>query len=271
MSTADDRGSFIWYELMTTDPVGAKAFYDAVVGWDVDTSNAMPGGEMDYRMIKRSDGGNAGGLLTLTDEMTSGGARPGWFGYVHVPDVDAAAAEIEKAGGATQMPPMDMPGVGRMAMVADPWGAPIYLMNPTPPADDPDAKSDVFDYAKAQHMRWNELQTDDPAGAVALYTGLLGWKQDGAMPMGELGDYLFIGKDGGMIGAIMPRMKEVPSSLWTYYIGVDDIDRAVGAAKAGGGTIVQEPILIPGGEFSAVGVDPQGAAFGLVGPRKGAG
>ncbi len=28
-------GDFIWYELMTTDPDGAKAFYDAVVGWNI--------------------------------------------------------------------------------------------------------------------------------------------------------------------------------------------------------------------------------------------
>ena len=31
-------GSFIWYELMTPDPAAAKAFYDAVVGWDIEPS-----------------------------------------------------------------------------------------------------------------------------------------------------------------------------------------------------------------------------------------
>ena len=29
------HGDFIWYELMTPDPDGAKAFYDAVVGWTI--------------------------------------------------------------------------------------------------------------------------------------------------------------------------------------------------------------------------------------------
>ena len=29
------QGDFIWYELMTPDPAGAKAFYDAVVGWNI--------------------------------------------------------------------------------------------------------------------------------------------------------------------------------------------------------------------------------------------
>ena len=74
---SDPHGNFIWYELMTPDPDGAKAFYDAVVGWDIEPE---PTGEavMDYRMIRRSDGGNAGGVLRITEEMASHGARPGW-------------------------------------------------------------------------------------------------------------------------------------------------------------------------------------------------
>ena len=71
-----------------------------------------------------------------------------------------------------------------------------------------------------------------------------------------------------MIGAIMPRMPQVPQAAWTFYIGVGDIDRAADAARAGGGTILQGPIEIPGGEYSLTALDPQGAVFGLVGPRQ---
>ena len=35
-SGRNPSGSFIWYELMTPDPDGAKAFYDAVVGWNIE-------------------------------------------------------------------------------------------------------------------------------------------------------------------------------------------------------------------------------------------
>jgi predicted enzyme related to lactoylglutathione lyase len=77
MERPADTGNFIWYELMTPDPDGAKAFYDAVVGWDIEPH---PSGEMDYRMIGRSDGGNAGGVLRLTGEMAGHGARPTWLG-----------------------------------------------------------------------------------------------------------------------------------------------------------------------------------------------
>ena len=100
-------------------------------------------------MIKRSDGGNAGGVLTLTDEMRSSGARPIWLGYLHVEDVDATVAAIKADGGQVTMPPWDQAGVGRLAMVTDPQGAPFYLMNPLPPEGDPDATSDVFSTDKA--------------------------------------------------------------------------------------------------------------------------
>src|SRR3546814_15441165 len=80
-------------------------------------------------MIVRSDGGNAGGVLKLSDEMQQGGARPCWMGYLSVEDVDAKVAAIESEGGKALMPPMDLP-VGRIAMVTEPQGVPFYVMKP---------------------------------------------------------------------------------------------------------------------------------------------
>ena len=88
------------------------------------------------------------------------------------------------------------------------------------------------------------------------------------MDMGEFGSYRFLYQGETMIGAIMPRMPQVPQAAWTFYIGVGDIDRAADAARSGGGTILHGPSEIPGGEYSLTAVDPQGAVFGLVGPRQ---
>ena len=264
----DDRGAFIWYELMTDDVAAARDFYRAVVGWEIEVEGQPVPTGTTYRMIGRSDGGQAGGVLEITADMRAGGAETVWLGYIHHPDVDAAVEQVRQAGGAVHMPAMDMPGVGRMAMVADAQGAVFYIMRPIPPADDPAAKSDVFDYEKAQHMRWNELQTSDPKAAISLYTDLFGWRQEGAMPMGDLGDYSFVQHGDGMIGAIMPLMPDMDRSSWQFYAGVDDIDRAARAVSDGGGTLDGEIQQIPGGEYSVHCIDPQGAAFGLVGPRK---
>ena len=257
------RGDFIWYELMTADPEGAKAFYDSVVGWNIGPSVAEYNG---YRMIQRSDGKAAGGILPLTADMQQHGARPTWLGYIHVEDVDRGAQEIERDGGKMLMC-NDIPNVGRIALIADPSGAHFYIMKPIPPANDPNATSDVFSPDQAQHVRWNELATSDQDGAVQFYAKHFGWTQQGEMDMGEFGKYRFIQANGVAIGAIMHKPPQIPVSLWTFYIGVDDIDRAASAITSGGGKIMHGPMEIPGGEFSLNGLDPEGAPFGIVGPR----
>lgn len=264
---ATDRGSFIWYELAVPDPALVRGFYQQVAGWTIDPDGEGHGG-MEYRMIRRTDGGFAGGVLTVTTPMAEAGMRPMWTGYIHHPDVDAAVRDIVDAGGRCFMGPLDMAGVGRMAMLADPQGAAIYLLAPMPPPGDPHAKSDVFGYMMPGHITWNELMTSDPAAAISLYSRLFGWTQDGGMPMGELGEYQFIHRAGEPIGAVMPLVPQVERPCWNFYIGVDDIDRAVEAVVAQGGSLMGEIQEIPGGSYAVNAVDPAGASIGLVGPRK---
>ena len=262
---SNPTGSFVWYELMSPDPDGSARFYGAVVGWR-GVSDAEPGAAMDHRMIERTEGGNAGGVMRLTDEMARGGTRPCWLGYLSVGNVDAAVAAIEGDGGQALVPAFDLE-VGRIAMVADPQGAPFYVMTPRPPEGREGMSSDVFSTDRPQHVRWNELRTSDPEAAIAFYGKHFGIERSGEMDMGEMGAYRFISKAGTTIGAVMQRPKEVPVSAWGFSIGVDDIDRAADAVKAGGGRTLRGPHEIPGGEFTLDGTDPQGAPFGLVGPR----
>jgi predicted enzyme related to lactoylglutathione lyase len=255
------QGDFIWYELMTPDPDGSKAFYDAVVGWQVGPGINEYNG---YRMIVRNDGGNAGGLLPITPEMMEHGARPTWLGYIHVADVDGAVRATEAAGGSVLLPPMGIPDVGRTALVRDPQGAAFYVMEPTPPADKPDARSDVFAPNELGRCAWNELATSDQKAALDFYTRQFGWTAGDSMPMGDMGDYQFIHQDGQMIGAIMTKAPENPVR-WRFYFRVADVDAAKAAAERGGGTIVHGPQEVPGGDRVLIGRDPQGAEFALVG------
>jgi predicted enzyme related to lactoylglutathione lyase len=245
---------------MTPDPDGAKAFYDALVGWDIEP---QPAGEMDYRMIRRSDGGNAGGVLRITSDMASHGASPVWLGYVNVTDVDATTASIEAAGGKILMT-HDIPDVGRIAMVTDPQGAPFYVMKPVPPADKPDGGSDVFSPTGAQRVGWNELSTSDPVAAREFYGRQFGWSTDNFMPMGEHGEYRFIDHEGLTLGAIAGSIAGQPPH-WRFYIRVPSVSKAKDLVDASGGKIAMGPMEVPGGDHILIGVDPQGAEFALVG------
>jgi predicted enzyme related to lactoylglutathione lyase len=255
------HGSFIWYELLTPDPVAAKTFYDAVVGWNIEP---QPSGEMDYRMIGRADGGNAGGVMRLTDEMRGHGAKPTWLGYVAVDDVDASVASIEQAGGKALMPAFDIPDIGRIALVADPQGVPFYVMRATPPAGNEDKVSDVFSPDQPGRVSWNELTTSDLEAAKQFYPAQLGWTLGDVMPMGDMGDYQFITHHGVQLGAMMTAAAQ-NQPHWRYYFRVAHVDTAKAAVEAGGGTVIHGPQEVPGGDRILIGTDPQGAEFAVVG------
>ena len=257
----------IWYELMTSAPSAVALFYRATLDWDIPgTGHAMPNGS-EYREIKRSDGGNAGGVLKLNPEMIAGGATPGWIAYFHVDDVDAAAAQAEAAGASVHMPPTTMPGVGRMAMLADPQGATFYVMDPTPPPGQPDAQSDVFKGNAPGHCTWNELNTDDAPGQIAFYTDLFPWTVSGEMPMGGDHIYKFLECEGRGLGAIGSMKPPGMGNAWLPYFRVADIGAAKDAVTNNGGTIVMGPHEVPGGDTIIVARDPSGAAVGLVGAK----
>ncbi len=253
------HGDFIWYELQTPDADASTRFYESVLQWSV--AGSAPG-QLDYRQIEASEG-HVGGMLTLSDEMRREGARPAWMGYIGVDDVDTAAASITQAGGHIHVPPTDIPGVGRFAMVSDPQNVPFYIMRG---ASEESSKAFAADRPMVGHCAWNELSTRDPDAAKSFYSAQFGWTKDGEMDMGPIGRYEFL-RHGHMLGAVMPMMPQQPAPSWTFYFRVADIDIAADAVKAGGGTLIQDPIEIPGGEYSLVAADPQGAVFGLVGKR----
>jgi uncharacterized protein len=260
--TDNKHGDFIWYELMTTDPDAATGFYGSILGWSVAPSEQP---DMDYRVFSAGSE-QVGGFMALTPEMTAGGSQPCWAGYIAVDDTDAAADAIKAAGGSVLMGPNDIPGIGRFAFVADPQGVMFYVMS-----DTSGEQSHAFATTepKVGHCAWNELSSTDPEASKAFYGKLFGWVKDGEMDMGPLGKYEFLKDAGGRfaLGAVMPKMAEMPVSAWSFYFRVPDIDVAVEAVKAGGGTLLMEPMEIPGGDYSCNALDPQGAAFGLVGAR----
>jgi predicted enzyme related to lactoylglutathione lyase len=180
---SDATGRFIWYELMTTDANAAARFYGAVTGWKIADRPDPRAGGLDYRQITRDDDGSAGGVLQPMSDMQAHGARPVWLAYPHLRNVDAAMQAIVADDGRAPMPKMTLP-VGEIAMVADPMGAPFYVMTPVPPPGKPDARSDVFDTTRPQHVRWNALRCPDVARAKAFHARHFGFEFIDSMPMG---------------------------------------------------------------------------------------
>lgn len=255
-------GTPIWYELLSRDADASRTFYEAVIGWTV---GPRPEGDMDYRMIDTAAGETVGGLMHLSEQMVQGGATPTWLFYIGVDDVDATVDQITKAGGSVHLPAFDMPGVGRMAMVADPQGNPFYVMRGE--SDEPSRSWERMGMGKCN---WHELATTDQAAGNAFYAEVFGWTYPDKMEMpGDLGDYVFVANGSGeVMGATMKAGDQPPG--WLFYFRAPDIDAAAAKVSAGGGTVLSGPMEVPGGDRVIVARDPHGAAFGVAAPGKSA-
>lgn len=248
--------SFVWYEIMTTDRAAAEAFYRAVLGWE---TQACDGG-MPYT-VALAGGRPAAGLMDLPEEARAAGMPPAWLGYVGVADVDAAADGVRRAGGAVHRPPADLPGIGRFAVVADPQGAVFMLFRP-------DRADEPVPPMSPGHVSWHELYATDWQEAFAFYASRFGWTKDEALDMGPMGTYQLFAAGGPATGGMMNRPAGMPVAAWLFYFGVPAIDDAVQRVTAHGGHVLNGPMEVPGGAFVVQALDPQGAMFALVAPRR---
>jgi predicted enzyme related to lactoylglutathione lyase len=117
-----ETGSMCWNELIVHDVPRARAFYEGLFGWSSQVSD-MPSGP--YTVFRLGEVPVAG-LMAIAPEW--GDAPPSWGVYVAVDDCDAAVARATAAGGALVAGPMEVPGVGRFAILADPAKAVFAVM-----------------------------------------------------------------------------------------------------------------------------------------------
>ena len=144
------------------------------------------------------------------------------------------------------MPAFDIPNVGRMAMVADPQGAPFYIMKPTPPANDPNAKSDVFSPTEQQRVALERARTSIPPRRVDFYTGQFGWDDGEFMDMGEMGEYRFLDHGGDAHRRLCGVMPGGQSQVALLFPGaVDRRPRKRDCRSKAGGTIHMGPHKVP--------------------------
>jgi predicted enzyme related to lactoylglutathione lyase len=221
-------GTPCWVDLTTPDVEGAKAFYGALHGWTA--REVMPGA---YWYFER-DGAAVAGLSALNDQQRAAGMPPAWSMYVDVPDAEEAVTRAQALGGAVTLPPLEIPGAGTMAAVADPQGGVTLLWEA------------------------GDLQTGDPEAAAPFYEALFGWSVTDVPGAG--GVYRSVAHEGRAIAGIMRAARPIQQPYWTVYVGVDDVDAALRRSADAGGRTMVEPMAVPSGRF-AVGIDPQGAVF----------
>jgi predicted enzyme related to lactoylglutathione lyase len=123
-----ETGTPCWFELISTDKTEAGAFYAALLDWKLESFL----GAMDYTLFKSGEM-SVGGLMQRTEEM--GPVPSHWMIYFAVADCDASMRRAEELGGRLVAGPMDVPTIGRFAILADPDGAMFAVIRLAPPGD----------------------------------------------------------------------------------------------------------------------------------------
>ena len=259
MLTTRAKGTFIWYELATTDGKAAEKFYASVLGWK---SKDMSGPGGTYTIVSAGPA-DVGGIWTMPREMAPAGTGATWLPYIGVDDVDGFTKRVQAAGGAVKRAPEDIPGIGRFSVVTDPQGAPFMLMTPASREARPTVPPET-----PGHVGWRELHAGEGATAFSFYSGFFGWTKGDAVDMGPMGVYQEFFTGDEPTGGMMTKMPQSPAPFWMLYFNVPALDAAVERVKAGGGKLINEPMQVPMGRWIAQCVDPQGAMFALIAPRR---
>lgn len=128
MDSYNTHGAFSWSELMTTDVDGARKFYSALFGWTVKTMD-MPSGPYSTCQVGET---SVAGMMKIP--ATASGMAPAWGCYVTVNNVEETVGNAVSLGGKVIMTPMDIPNIGRMAVIQDPQGACLSIIKYAMPA-----------------------------------------------------------------------------------------------------------------------------------------
>jgi predicted enzyme related to lactoylglutathione lyase len=259
MLTTRAKGTFIWYELATTDGKSAEKFYASVLGWK---SKDMSGPGGTYTIVSAGPA-DVGGIWTMPREMASAGTGATWLPYIGVDDVDGFTKRVQAAGGAVKRAPEDIPGIGRFSVVADPQGAPFMLMTPASREARPTVPPET-----PGHVGWRELHAGEGAAAFGFYSELFGWTKGEALDIGPMGVYQEFFTNDEPTGGMMTKMPQSPMPFWMLYFNVPALDAAIERVKTGGGKLLNEPMQVPMGRWIAQCMDPQGAMFALIAPRR---
>lgn len=243
-------GSFCWFECGTRDAAAARSFYTQLFGWGA-VEVPMPGMEGSYTLLQ-IDGEDIAGLYELSGPQFEG-VPPHWTNYVTVADAGASAARAEDLGGKILQPPMEVPGVGRMAVLADGQGASFAVFQ----------LGEHRGASEKTNLGWGELHTTDTSAASSFYTRLFPWttKED---PSGEYTEFQLEGRSiGGMMAIPAERRQFMPPS-WLLYAMVDDCDETLArVAELGGSTIVPPQDIPQVGRFAVI-KDPTGASIAVI-------
>ncbi len=242
-------GKFVWRDLVSEDPEAVKPFYAGLFGWEFEESRALGA---PYTLV-RSGGQYIAGISRnrrpRPDQPVSQ-----WLSFMSVADVDRAIVQTKAAGGRVLAGPLDLPNVGRGAVVLDPEGAPVGLLRSKigDPVDTPAPALNRF--------LWTEHLSRNPQASAEFYAALADLQ---VRKMDFSGQPYWVLVRGRERAALLRNPTTVDQPIWLAYVHVaDPAASAARAAQLGGRVLLAPRKELRNGSFALI-ADPTGAVLAL--------
>jgi len=241
---SDERhpGKFVWHDLLTPDTLAARSFYGDLLGWSFKETGA-------YVEIYNGDH-KIGGMLAIRPRQENR-VEAQWLASMSVPDVEEAVRQVESGGGRIINGPMDLGPRGRAALIEDPAGAHLLLLQ-SAAGDPPDREPRLGDWL------WNEVWTLDPDATAAFYQPLGRYQE---VLEGE--DYRILVNEGHWRAGIRRIDQAGYAGRWVPVIRVADPDALLEKVEQLGGTVWVRPGEVQNGTRTALISDNTGALIML--------
>lgn len=108
---------------------------------------------------------------------------------------------------------------------------------------------------------WVDLAVPDVAAAREFYAAVLGWTYTDTGE--DYGHYLMCERDGHAAAGLSALRDAGQPTVWTTYLASDDVDGTAEKVTGNGGKLLAEPFDVPEAGRMCIGLDPQGALFGV--------
>ncbi|MGF1431264.1 VOC family protein [Kitasatospora sp. LaBMicrA B282] len=240
-----------WVSLMTGDLDAAEEFYGRLLGW---TFSQGPDRWGPYRRAM-IDGVPVAGLGSSVDLQLP----VAWTSYFGTEDADVIAERVRARGGTVAIGPLGF-DAGRLAVVADPAGAPFGVW------EGPMDTGPVLSAIPGAPV-WIELRTTDAFAAALFYGEVFAWDNREAehLEVRWEHDRVVLRTGRRSVAALAQVTDPEERPMWHVYFSVPDADRAAELADRLGADVFGEVRDSPYGRVVQL-RDPQGGRFSLIGP-----
>jgi predicted enzyme related to lactoylglutathione lyase len=235
---------------VTDDVPAARKFYARMFGWTFREAGNYTIAANEERPLC--------GMFQRPRPPNRPEARPRWFAYLSVKNVEKAQEMVTKTGGHVLAAPQEMPKRGEQAVFEDPEGA-LFGVIKSSSGDPEDFLAEPGDWI------WIQLMSRDAKKASEFYRAIGGYDVVENTSTNRLSDYVLVseGFARGTVRTISSGHDQVRPT-WLPFVRVKSVNESVDLARQLGGKVLLEPKpeLLEG--KVAVVADPTGAALGLL-------